>query len=508
MTRSLLLSLSLSLLPLGSACVIGVDGDPDCRGDACPVDQTCSDARYGDGTCHADLSCDVPDIDCFTTFTSDAEGGAWYAGFEQRLATEEGRAPRMQVPTSDPRFAQARDLLDRGWAAFREHRPVGRLAGERPALVVLEDPGINAFVLPDLAKDRSAFLVVVQTGALAAGVSDDGMLGLMMHELQHAVGLHLLSGGKDRLRTFYVADGGEPIGNEQADDARARSAGTAWRAAAAEVGPFATAELGGLLIAGELDRIFVAVLASGAQNNPAGCAQPIARADQLRGEITAAVDPLDTSLHLDLSGVPARVQQTLSALRTQCVPGLQATFYQVVAALSGGAVTPEMVAAAMPAADRALVDGKHVLDGLAALVASRRAAMRAAEAQLATETGRPWSALRFFSYEEDADDVTVPVLRAAGFTPTGNGEFLTFALAPAVRARCTAELDAGRVPPYGIDLTDEHHATCWRAYHIDAIADRGERALRAHRLRPARAPQAEPAPLRLLPPRLRDAIMH
>lgn len=504
------LAAALLLVPLASACVIVTDDDEeDCRGESCePVDQTCNDPKYADGMCHPELSCAVPDIDCFTTFDADAEARVWFTDFEQQLAAQQGRAPRVQLPASDPRFAQARALLDRGWEAFREHRPVGRLGDERPALVVLDDPDVNAFVIPDHATGRSAFLVMVHTGALSAGASDDAMLGLMMHELQHAVGLHLIPGGQDRMRTFYVADGDEPIGHEQDDDARARGPGEAWRAAAVEVGPFSAAELGGLSIVGELDRILLTVAARGTQTNPAGCAQPVARLEQIRGEVLGAVDELDGSLVLDLSGYPARVDQVLRGLREQCVPDLTASFYQVVAAIAGNGTTPAQIEAMMPPADRALVAGKHVLDGVSGLVANRRAAMRAAEARFAADTGQPWEQLRYFSYEEDADDVTVPVLRAAGLDPRGQADFLLLALPPDARARCKVELDAGRVPAYGVDLTDEHHATCWRAHHVEVLAADKDRARRVRPARTQRAAGAGAPARRLLPPLLSDLVMH
>jgi hypothetical protein len=142
----------------------------------------------------------------------------------------------------------------------------------------------------------------------------------------------------------------------------------------------------------------------------------------------------------------------------------------------------------MSAHDKQLVKGKHFIDGFTALVADRRATMRAAETSFTTATGRPWSALRYFSYEEDADDVSVQVLRAAGLDPAGEGGFLLAALGD-LRVRCEAILDAGEVPPYGANYADEHHATCWRVYHVRQLAKLGKVAAR-----PVPAPAVEHAP--------------
>jgi Zn-dependent protease with chaperone function len=89
---------------------------------------------------------------------------------------------------TDPRFVKARELLDRGWETFRKHRAVAQLAERKPALVVIDDPVVNAFVIGDHKTGLSVFSVHVQTGALDAMAPDDANLGLMMHELQHGCG--------------------------------------------------------------------------------------------------------------------------------------------------------------------------------------------------------------------------------------------------------------------------------------------------------------------------------
>src|SRR4030095_8020432 len=103
--------------------------------------------------------------------------------------------------------------------------------------------------------------------------SDDANLGLIMHELQHAVGLHVVAGTAEKVEKFYLAaDYDEPIGVEQKDNSDVREAVTAWRGGAAEVGPFSNEGLGGLpALGGFLNRMFKTVLAAGMQSNPAGC---------------------------------------------------------------------------------------------------------------------------------------------------------------------------------------------------------------------------------------------
>jgi hypothetical protein len=178
----------------------------------------------------------------------------------------------------------------------------------------------------------------------------------------------------------------------------------------------------------------------------------------------------------------SRVDAAFAALRDECAPDAP-SFVEVVAALAG--VTPEQIDAQLTAADRALIANKHVVDAIAVLVIDRRAKLRAIEASAPDTLGAPWTAIRYFSEEEDADDVSVPVLRAAGLDPAGLGTFLVdVLLPPAGSTACKDLLARGEIPHYGVDLTDTHHATCWRGFHIDQLATTGAKPARRRLLAP------------------------
>ena len=471
-TTSLFAAFAAASLSLSACAVEATDDSASCEaGGKCDgADQSCSDPHYGDGVCQVELSCAVPDIDCFTTFANDASAATWFAAWENDAAQVEHRAERALIGDADPRFQRVRALLDRGWEAFREHRPVGQLADMRPALVVVDDPTSNAFVIPDAATGKSAFAVMVHTGVLAnTSLTDDANLGLMMHELQHSVGLHLIGPGPARLRRFYIAPTGtEPIGKLQPDEPRARMYGDAWLAAATDVGPFDQAELGGLPISGSLRKVFLHAYVEAHALNPTAC-MPAAQAyNALTTDIGSRIDPLDSSLTNLPPDINDQVSSTLSGLRAGCFASYTKSFTQVVAELFG--VPVQDIEATLSPEDKALVLNKPFFDAMIAVNTNRRTTMRAARDGFEAATKRPWSALRYFSFEEDADDVTVPTLRAAGFDPLGQGQFL-FSLVPsAVQPRCSALLDQGQAPPYGADYSDAHHATCWRIHHISQLA--------------------------------------
>lgn len=455
---SLFVVLVLSTL---GACTVA-DDEP-------AVDQSCGDPRYGDGVCQTELSCAVPDIDCFLTFEDDHAAAAWYGPIEAANAMKKGTAPRALLPTSDPRHALARSLLDRGWEAFRHTRPVGRLGEQHPGLVVIEEPEANAFVVRDAATQHAGFSVQVYTGLLDLALTDDARLALMMHELQHAVGLHVVEGTHDRIRVHYVAAGGEPIGRDQVDEPVTRAAITAWRDVSGEIGNYAQGELGGFPLGGDVSDVMATVLAAGIQRDPTKCARANTLISQLRREVLGSVDLLGGALTVSLTTLPPRVNAALVALKTECLAGFTASFVDVVAAMLK--TTPADVMSHLSPADLALVSNKHVVDAINALTLDRRAKLRMYEAMLPGHAA--WSTARYFSVEEDADDVASFVLDAAGLDPTAGAElYLTLLtnLDASAGARCRAELAAGTVPAYGVNLEDEHHDTCWRAAHVTQLA--------------------------------------
>ena len=494
---------SLALAAALGACDTSESDDPDVCTDDCDADdpvQTCDDPQYGDGSCQTEIACEVPDIDCFVTFEDDAAAAAWFAEWEALVAMEEGRAPRASIPAEDPRFRLTRDLLDRGWDAFSEHRPVGLLAERRPALVVIEDPVVQAFVIPDKDTQLSALVVMVHTGLLELGAGEDAMLGLMMHELQHAVGLHLIGDTAERTRKFYVAVDGEPLGKDTPEDPVARAAGVAWRELAGEVGYQSSEDLGGFPLDGDLRLLFDTVVSQGNSNTPEACAGSLAAVNEVVATIEARADALDGVIATD-PDLYRQIEAAVTALRDECLAGVDVTFYEVIAALAMS--TPEEVRDATSPEDRALVEGVHVLDAFWSLTVDRRERMRDIEAKFTADTGVGWDRLRYFSVEEDADDVSVPVLEASDLSPTGLADFIYDA-----KTRCRAAIDAGTAP-YGADLGDDHHGQCWRVQHIDQVAAELEDTPRQARLRPTPPPGRYVAPRRLgLPKRLADQLAY
>jgi hypothetical protein len=496
---------TLLFISLLGACVINPDSDEECMGGKCDGQgDSCSDKRYDNGVCDPQIECAVPDIDCFQTFEDDEAAAAWFAGFEAKLAEEEFRAPRTFLTPDHPRWASTRKLLDDGWEAFRENRPVGLLAEKRPGLVLIEDASPNAFVVPDLETGKAGFVVMVQTGLFETGASAEGAFGVMMHELQHVVGLHIVADTKDRLRKFYFAsETDEPIGKYENDDATAREYGELWRAFANEAGHFNDERLRALPMGGQIPNILQAAIAQAGTMQVPACMEARASVSAIARGIAGEMDPISGEISL-AADVPARIDQAMATLATACLAGSSRDLIDVVAQMGGQ--TTEAIEASMPPADVALVKGKPIIEGFSAMLIDRRSKLRLIEADLMPSTGHAWSSLRYFSAEEDADDVSVSMLRAASVEPPhAIGDFLVTFLDANGQARCNDLLARRVVPHYGVDLLDEHHGYCWRAHHVRQLAESRERARAVDHARAPSVIEHRPLPI---PRPVRDLVTY
>ena len=468
---------SLAFILLAAAC--GAEGDPDrpgdCAGGKCdqPADSCELEGRVGDGAC--DLDCAAPDIDCFHLFDDHAAAEAWFAGFEAQLAAEEGRAPRRTVSPDDPRFQHMRALLDAGWSSYATSAPIGRL-DRAPELILIDDTLSNAWATIDLASKRSAWVIMVHTALLAGQHDDDAMLGLVMHELEHAAQLHLVPGTKDRITRYYQVPPGqpEPFGFQMESQPLAAEAITGWIALAGEVGGVPLAEMNGMPLPQSVhERVLTAAHQAGFENDPARCAAAGARRDELFAFFRERLSRFDFELHLGPGEAQRLGELTffyLSELRDVCLAGASFDVIDVVAALSGA--TRDAVLAQTPAEDLQLIAGLGVVDQIRALTLDRYGKMHAIDQQLRALTGAGLESMRYYSYEEAADDRAVDVLHQGGRDPAGNGQFLFTVVeeeAPAEAQRCAEVIAAGAMPHYG-NLSDPHHAACWRIWHTQALA--------------------------------------
>jgi hypothetical protein len=439
------------LIVLAAACgdngLLPPDAAPP---DGPPLDPACPDPRYGDGTCQADLSCGVPDIDCFVIFPTDLDAASWAT---QRIGTS-------TLGQTDPLFVRARALTDRAWAMFTMDVPVGRLATHRVGLSVMDDPRINAFALADGDPGKVGMSVQIDRGLLENGLTDDQIVGVLLHELTHVVKLHALIDVQFLTRKYYVAYDGEPIGAFEHEPKVARAAGIAWRAYAVMGGIANDPVYSDLPIDGNLANLFDQYATSVQTRIPA-CIDAVNVVEHLRGTLNRM--PLDGSIPFS-PAQQAAATGSLDMLHT-CVAGDPFTLRDLASAL--GSAWTVYLATELSGPEKTLLDGR-ALESILALVQKRRSQLHRIEEAFTARTTAPWTALRYYSYEEEADDYSVRIGTAHGVDEVGVSATM-FAVLGDARPACEAVLAAPPVP-YGINLLDDHHAPCWRIAHARQLA--------------------------------------
>lgn len=437
-----------------------------CSTEADPGEPRCADPLYGNGTCDLDTSCSYPDIDCFLTFDDQASAQTWWT-------SNAFAAGQPTAPASDPRFANVKAALDEGWTAYKATHDVGDLAAHEVQLVLINIPTmrLGAFVSPTAGRDKAALAVFVELPFLSVGLTQDEILSVMMHELEHAVGLHVIPAVTERTARFYSAPGtSEPFGGDQPDNAGIRSLYKEWTVRAGNVGYLGDTELAGLPlygIGGSLGDAFAKIVAARAAATPAPCAASKARLDALETQVLNLRAPLDGSVNL-ASTAPTTIVDVLNQLTSECFMGVTGDAIHFTALAL--AIDEATLRGSLSAEVRTAVEGKAVIAGFYNWVALERTHMRDVQTRFQTLTGTAWGRLRYFSTEEAADDSSVSSMAALGLS----GDLIGSALVKLekIEAMCQPLVDGGQPIPYGENLIDTHHATCWRAGNARRFADR------------------------------------
>jgi len=444
---------------------------------------SCDDPKYDNGTCDLDVTCGAPDIDCFTLFTTGEEAKAWWDAQTDFVAIK-GSA----LPVTDSRYAATQALIDEGWEGYKAAHTVGKLADHKPFLVLIDNPAVNAFVLSPPPERQPGFAVMVNTGLVDltdAQASKAWKIGVMMHEFEHAVGLHGKPEIKAGLTRFYVTDAtSEKLGYQQMNDAGVQALFDSWGKYAQFVGFWSDMELGVMPLSpavtptqehwntfGLMGAYFRSTVVARAQQvNTAACNNAANAFLALRTEVMATLSPLDDGL--TPSGTYAMsATNALVAVRDNCFSAATQVG-TLITGLAGASMLPEAtIRMEMPDDLEMQLDTRTIINAWASGSLFARQRMREIQAQFETMYGVPWSRLRYMSSEEAADDSSARTMLALGLEPDGAAQivlhFIAVAGAPAV---CDPLLASNSPLPYSENLPDDHHGGCWRVGHQRQIA--------------------------------------
>lgn len=325
---------------------------------------------------------------------------------------------------------------------------------------------------------RAPWLLVVHSGLIANGNTDNELRGIFARELAALVLRTSVPEVAARLEKHYVVpfDVTEPIlGAQQTNDADVAAHIASLRPLQARLG--GVPELGLSVQAGGYAVAMRELLAA----NVSGCRQ----ASSARNALETLQKGFQTKLATgdatprELTAEETEQLATAEALfRTRfldCTLNDRRPLAAAVASMLGleaaaveeGHPQHETLVAGM-LSNEVAIDANDELASLGARLLAAAEELRPTLVALRAEEKFPIAQLRVFDHQENADDASVRVLAALEQEPTGFGNFLLTSMPEVDRTACLAAVEAKTVS-YG-GLVEAQPSTCWRYLHVTQFA--------------------------------------
>jgi hypothetical protein len=440
----------------------------------------------------------------FTAATLDAsiaDARDWADGFEKAIAPSRGTPARAIIPRFDastgivnPDYVRAESIVNPLWAQYLKRYPSLIAPLPAPVVILIQDDEVNAFAVYD-SRPGNEFIPVaffIQTGALRPvqgrpAPTAAGLGGLIGHELAHLVRQHVWPGVGPTRDVHITAKNGDSLAGRQEDDPSLKPAYDLWVDLAGDVGDYPLAQLNGVpvLSQGGLGMVFNAAFTDvvGRPNAPQVCGQAALAYAGLQLVIGLALDPVSNTLNLPSDTLTDLNQLTASLVTeaTQCAAAVTnpPTFLDVLEKFTGEDAAHTIADLKGDDDVSAQINNPNALDAIFKVGQSKIAKLSA----LAVDPANDFKNLRVRTTEEEADDDAMEVTHAIYFASNNaNQNFDSHGLAAFLysegmdtssQAACKSKyLDPRPMvpPPYG-PLSDPHHATCYRLYHIKKYHD-------------------------------------
>lgn len=430
---------------------------------------------------------DISQLDSdYEFFQTCSEAGA----LAQKINTSLG-FPIQIIHCEDTKYKTLNSLLEKVWRAYQNELP--QLADfPMPQIVLSERPDPDAAILPlNPATKKIPWLIVATTGLIDTKMSDEGLMGILAHELGHAILKHSLPRVPTSTIKFYFADERqEPLGFLQSDDSEARSLGEEWLANAAIAGNASYTEQNGLPYASYGNTIFPGVFKSilsfDLENSTD---ENCVKVKEIKNNYSNILDSTKSWFDFDL--YPNSQNFVLLNLETQ-------NFVQLISKCSlpnrklneiledknilGSLSSTQLwygdnvfgkVQSALRKFEIEFDQAKNYI--LGAIKLTKKSHLQLA----AIEKDPRFKKLRYYNMEEQADDLAIKVLAKHTPHPLAVKTWMLDTLAffsslPGVKenyvVKCTQILKRGQTPGYG-PIIDMHHSPCFRAYHNEQMVE-------------------------------------
>lgn len=386
------------------------------------------------------------------------------------------------VPCDNLKYEKMRLLLEEVWLAYQMQFPKFRLF-PTPHIVIYQRPDPDAAVSYDPETKKIPWFVNTTDSLLDNQISDEARMATLAHELGHAILKHPLNEAATKKSKFYFAKADhKPIGHLQNDDMEARHLATEWLSHAEIIGSTHLNEIDNLPFGpfGNLifPFIFKARLSADLMDSEnVNCKIASSEWNIFWGTLFGS-----RSLE-DWSPRPSTTQLNLVADSTSkfkdSITKCDLPKRTLRRLLNEPNVTGALQTTGSWYGQEVLSRTNELLSSMESVVdTSPNYAVGILEAtgklrtNLKTIESTPkFSKLRFYSVEEEADDMAIEIMKSIG-RPEGVKTWMMDIMKvysamlgqPNEAANCQKTLENNQVPAYG-PLIDNHHSPCYRAYH-------------------------------------------
>lgn len=393
----------------------------------------------------------------YKVFPDRAAAITWFQSVQDRGDT--GLENDTAVPGTDGRYADVDEKVAEVYKGFQDQYPADTQDLPVPIVVLVESPRPGAYAVYDPELGISPNVFMIQTPTLKLG--DDALRGVIAHELTHHVFKHKWPGVEQKIEKWYDATKttGDGFGFEQSNDTAVAKIGKTAQVYGQSTGDYPLTQWNGATRPGGTLDDFVGYLHVKAKaTNAAACAD----SDAAYIALVNYTDPLRDRATSTLAPTPEQLTQidTLSKAyitkETACTSVVTMKFFALV-----GEALGISEAAAREQASPAEIDAND--NATSAFDALVRIAKKYDEYMTTTDLKN----VRYYSFEEQADDASIAILKSLKLTSSGITTYLyQGVLDETGRAKCNSYQESE--PPYGV-LSDPHHSACWRIWHTKKL---------------------------------------
>jgi hypothetical protein len=397
-------------------------------------------------------------IEHYKMFATHADALGWFEGIAKRYQLD-GKP----LPTTDPNYDPLEKELEVIWKSFTELFPRDTEGLTKPPFIVLTDSqDVNAFAIydPELAISPHVFIVNVGIFTSKNGRANTTQIrGLIAHELAHHVLKHQWPDNREKVQKWYSVDkaAADGFGWQQKDDPTLRKTGVAFVTATTDTGDSPLVEWNGVpRLGGILSKTLTYVHRDARAREPEKCSASELAYEALEIYLKSVTDTLQT---LSLTAaVKKRIDELTRAYvekELACGGSSTDTLWKSLAEQYQTTEAAFKAQLAKTTTATIIDNARSPTDAVFSLVKRY---------DQSTVSLGDVSKLRYYSTEEEADDVSINVLFRAGYDANGTASLLEdIGRDDAWAKACKAASDAGE-PSYG-PLSDDHHHACWRIWH-------------------------------------------